>query len=325
LGFVNKIPWNENSVLALERTTYNPLLDSSLTELLLDDLGFWWKDPLHKFERGMESFVHGFLEEGTLKENIIYGIEVTDINYSKRESVEVSGESIVGRRKFNADAVVVTVPLNIMGNINFYPLLPKKKQDAISKVNYAPSTKVHVQFRKQFWLKENLRGGFTKSTSNVGQLHYPTNTKENLQCDENKRGVLVCYTWDKDALVWQSMPVEDAVARVANEVARIHATKPGTAEVDDKKRKEILSLVEGGKVQAWYGDPYSQGAFVLYKAYSKEYFMDLVFPVGPEENLKKVFFAGEGISYTHGWIQGALESGIMAASVLHDLNESFYV
>ena len=37
-----------------------------------------------------------------------------------------------------------------------------------------------------------------------------------------------------------------------------------------------------------------------------------------------LYFAGEAISYTHGWIQGALESGLRAAYQFYSHNENFY-
>jgi len=106
---------------------------------------------------------------------------------------------------------------------------------------------------------------------------------------------------------------------MVDEIARIHSTKVNSSTVDDEKRKEILDLVEGGNVQAWAGDPNSQGGFVLYRPYDSELLRSLVKPL-PDNN-PTLYFAGEGISFTHGWIQGALESGLFAS---HLLNKSIH-
>jgi monoamine oxidase len=290
-----------------------PLLDHSLCEVLVDNLGLWWQEPMHRYEAGMEALPNAFVNYGDLKNDIYYGVKVNKIDYS-RPTVEVQGTTITGERIYKADYVIITVPLNIISNLIFNPTLSHKKQDALTKVNYAPSTKVTLLFREKFWLDDyKLRGGFTKSTSLIGQIHYPTMDEHS---NSKERGVLLCYTWNHEALVWQSMSEEEAVYKVAQEIARIHSTKLGTNEIDNEKRKRILDLLETGKVQAWYTDPNTQGAFVLYLAYSSAYLMDLAEPIGP------VFFAGEGISFTHGWIQGALESGLAASYCLAMSNQT---
>jgi monoamine oxidase len=267
---------------------------------------------MHKFENGMEELPKAFINQGGLKNNILYRTKVQKVDYSKN-SVIVTASTLTGERQFHADYVIITAPLNIISNMSFNPSLPAKKQDALTKVNYVPSTKVTILWRKKFWLDQyNLRGGFSKSTTLLGQFHYET--AKNTDWEE--RGVTICYTWNHEALVWQSMSNDEAVALVAGEIARIHATKIGTNIVDEGKRKEILSYLESGKVQAWYADPNTQGAFVLYNDYSSSYLCDLAEPVGHCDHCRNVFFAGEGISFTHGWIQGALESGIAASYFL---------
>jgi len=189
--------WNQNSITAFENSTYMPLLDSSLCEILVDTLGLWWKDPMHKYADGMEALVDGFLNKGDLKDNIIYGVNVDCIEYNDN-GVTVTGNTWVNTRTFKANAVILTVPINIMANIEFKPNLPPCKHEAMIKVHYIPSTKVEVQFREQFWQQ---KGGFTKSTSRLGQVHYPTTNGDHI-----KRGVLICYTWNNFALAWRMYP-----------------------------------------------------------------------------------------------------------------------
>ena len=69
-------------------------------------------------------------------------------------------------------------------------------------------------------------------------------------------------------------------------------------------------------VQEWYSDPISQGAFGLLKPMqylATEYLMD--------KPLLSVYFAGEALSHTNGWIQGALVSGLRAAFQFYTDNE----
>ena len=73
---------------------------------------------------------------------------------------------------------------------------------------------------------------------------------------------------------------------------------------------------ETGAVQAWYSDPSTLGAFALLKP--REYYNVLLLLLFPWKN---VYFAGEAVSYTHGWIQGALVSGVKAAFQFYCDNE----
>jgi len=74
-------------------------------------------------------------------------------------------------------------------------------------------------------------------------------------------------------------------------------------------KDEIDDLFEGGIVQSWFLEPTTCGAFVYYDAYSR----GLLTLLAKSEGDDRVFFSGEGISVTHGWIQGAVESGLTAA------------
>ena len=110
------------------------------------------------------------------------------------------------------------------------------------------------------------------------------------------------YTWKSEALMFAAMKPDDAVREAVSEVAQIH---PGS----DK-------IFEVGVVQAWSNEPYSQGAYALLKPhqYANIYYL----MINPCLNM---FFAGDGLSFAVGWIQGALESGLRAAYQFYCRNE----
>jgi len=63
---------------------------------------------------------------------------------------------------------------------------------------------------------------------------------------------------------------------------------------------------------AWYGDRWARGAFALFAPEQQtELHPDIVKPAA------RILFAGEHCSLYHAWIQGALESGIRAASEIN--------
>jgi monoamine oxidase len=142
-------------------------------------------------------------------------------------------------------------------------------------------------------------GGFSKSTDTLGQLHYPD---EKLGRDH--RGVLISYTWNRNALVFASQKDNNlAVRHAVQQVQNLHPDV------------NVHSLFEQAEIQPWFSEPYSCGAFVYYDAFSVSLLQKLAEPT--KRNGKNlIFYAGEGISHTHGWIQGALESALTAALLL---------
>jgi len=158
---------------------------------------------------------------------------------------------------------------------------------------------VLLQLKERFWEKKGIIGGFSKSTDTLGQLHYPTRPDNP---NPRERGVLISYTWNRNALVFGSEKDHHALAirHAVEQVQRLHPDS------------DVDALFEGAEIQSWYHEPLACGAFVLYDAYSRGLLKKLA-----KSYKNIVFFSGEGISVTHGWIQGALESGLLAAYILY--------
>jgi len=201
--------------------------------------------------------------------------------------------------EIKASRVLFTVPMTILKNINFHPSLDSSKIDAITNVSYTPSTKILMQFKERFWEGLGIVGGFSKSTDTLGQLHYPD---ERLGI--NHRGVIISYTWNRNAQVFAAQKDNNlAVRHAVQQVQNLHPDI------------EVHSLFEQGDIQPWFSEPYTCGAFVYYDAYSVSLLEKLAEPT--KMNGKSlIFYAGEGISHTHGWIQGAMESALNAALLL---------
>jgi len=261
---------------------------------------------MHKFKGGMQALPKAFISPFTygksnieLSQKIKYEFFVTNVQYQSNH-VEVTGITAHGQpQTIRGSRVLLTVPITILKNISFTPPLPPQKADAISEVHYTPSTKVLLQFKERFWEKQKIRGGFSKSTDTLGQLHYPTRP-EGQDLNDKERGVLISYTWNRNALVFGAEKDHHSLLRHAvQQVKNLH------------RNDDVDQLFEGGQIQAWYNDPFACGAFVYYDAYSQDFLHKLARPIN-----KLVFFSGEGISVTHGWIQGALESGLLAALLI---------
>lgn len=312
------LPWTFDAVTAFQARDYSPGIDTSLSELLRDFIGQWWKDPMHTFQGGMHSLPWAFMDKGEvkLKEMIQFGATVWKIHRYDDPGVSISyvnnatrgplppfvANRGLGNPTVSGDVAIVTLPLNIIRQVTFEPVLSTSISSSIADVSYAPSTKIMLQCKEKFWeTMDGITGGFSFTDLPISQLHYPTA----LPGDNPKdRGILMVYTWKQEALLFGSEPENIAIQVAISEIRKIHP--------------QIDEYYEVGGVQAWYDDPCAQGAFCMLKPYQIQNIThELLYPTSDN----KLYFAGEAISYCNGWIQGALESGLRAAYQFYARNE----
>ncbi|KAH3781637.1 hypothetical protein DPMN_159537 [Dreissena polymorpha] len=207
--------------------------------------------------------------------------------------LNVSGTNIItgSAANYQCDAVFVTALLNFLRQIDI-PFLCKEKQQAIAGVTYGTATKIMMQCKTIFWQKDVGKGGFSKTSDIIGQLHYPDDDDSDIP--DYARGILMVYSRAQDALALGSQSHEEAIATVVCEISKIHP--------------EMKDWFEVGKVQAWYSDPAAQGGYAALKP--SEYLQHLQ-PLWTSEH--PLYLAGEAISWSNAWIQGALFSGLSQA------------
>ena len=306
------LPWPVEALVAYSTFTYILGGNLSVAEYLREDLGQWWKEPMHTYTEGLSMLPWNFMKpheefhgksKVDLSQNIVFGVQVRTIKYSDTcnpVTVVCQNAQTGGCAEFEADRIIVTVPTNILRQLEFCPPLPYKYYESIENINYCPSTKIMLQCRHRFWEEKAIQGGFSKTNMPIGQLHYPSNPGFEIPKDE--RGILMCYTWKQEALLFGSQSPKQAIEEAIEEISKIHP----------QIRKEF----EVGVVQAWYDDPAAQGGFCML-----EPLQHLAINVLTNSVCESVYFCGEAISTTNGWIQGALESGLYAAYRLYADNE----
>lgn len=322
----NLLPWPIDAIVGFETISYTVNLDGSLVDWLRDEMGQWWSENMYTFKEGLQMLPNAFAkiqagwngEEVDLSKNITFGVQAHEIKYCDSEiqpdhgptkSVTVVCRNTVTKslHEFHGDAVIVTLPMNIVRQMVFTPPLKPIMYKAIENISYSPSTKIMLQCKEQFWLRKDrpLIGGFSKTNLPIGQLHYPTNenydTTDNQEALEKQRGVLMLYTWKREAMLFGSQSSESAIAEAVHEVSLIHP--------------EIYKYFEVGVVQAWYNDPAAQGAFCFPKP--EEYLAQRIL----YEPYGSLYFCGEALSTSSGWIQGALVSGLRSAYQFYKSNE----
>ena len=320
------LPLPRQAIIGYLAYNYTPGLHISIVELLRDDLGQWWTQKMHSLEGGLSTLPWAFTNNKRgvrLGEFIDFGMFVTKVKYEfdKTSTYPKVNVSVRARNdKFpqrdqtiEGDVCIVTLPLNIIRQLAFEPPLTPDFADAVMHINCSPSTKILLQCKARFWEKENIFGGFSFTNLPIGQLHYPSNADHK---PKDGRGILMCYTWKEEGLLFGSQPEQMAIAEAVEEVSLIHP--------------EIKNNFEVGAVQAWYSDPTSQGGFALLRPFEIQLINEyLLYPYPKPKCIRNpppppLYFAGEAISYTTGWIRGALESGLRAAYQFYCRNENFY-
>jgi monoamine oxidase len=111
--------------------------------------------------------------------------------------------------------------------------------------------------------------------------------------------LLASYTWAEDAQRWGALPPDRRIARALQDVARIHPQAPAEFEI--------------GVSKYWHEDEFAGGAFALLHPGQQATLHEHI--VAPEG---RIHFAGEHASLVHGWIQGAIASGLRVACEIHD-------
>ena len=306
------LPWPEIAITGY--SVFSILgLEACLTHNVRVHLGLYAVDPMHTIKGGLSYIAWAFMNKNCygwsknvdLSKCIKFGLTVGGIEYhtatddKSHNYVKVTcyNETSQEMEEHTADSVIISTPLHIVSEMTFTPPLPSDIQNTLAGVCYAASTKIFIQSKIRFWEEEGIVGGFTKTNKPyVGHLHYSSN-KEN----EGDRGILMCYTKRKEALRFASQSHQTAISQAVHEISQIHP--------------KIKENFEVGAVQAWHSDSSSQGAFAVKKPDQVVNVCKLMYPY------KNIFFAGDTLSWTTNWMQGALESGLRAAYQFYIRNE----
>ena len=236
-----------------------------------------------------------------MEENIIYDHSVTKVEYvwksDREKSVNVSGVFTSSGEKFcvTGRSVILTPPLHVIRGIQIVnkpppdsidPKIlkpfPKDFQQAIQNISYTPSTKVMLQYKRQFWNTgknpaKDIRAGCSKTNMPISQLYYPTEElmykdseyhgdRSNVEevfidgekyvikpapVTKDQKGILMVYTWKSEALLWGAHTKDMAIRLAVDQVDELH---PGM------NSKELFEV---GSVEAWASDPTTLGGFAI--------------------------------------------------------------
>lgn len=239
----------------------------------------------------MDRLPHAFLP--ALKDRIRLGARVTALEQDA-DSVTVHYRTLAGPGHVTGDRAIVTIPFPLLRHVAASPPFSSGKRRAIRQLHYDSATKIFVQCRRRFWEEDDgIVGGATATDLSVRNVYYPQH------CGETGRGVLLAsYTWANEARAWGALSPRERVLQALDDVSQIHPQAP--------------DAFEGGTSVVWDQEEFSGGAFALFEPGQESLFEDIAAPDG------RLHFAGEHTTMTHAWIQGAIASGLRAASEVHE-------
>ncbi|MGO4889453.1 flavin monoamine oxidase family protein [Anaerobacillus sp. MEB173] len=283
--------------------TLEGLMELSFLEILRELLVLFTPDiTFYEITGGNDQLPNAFTDQ--LKDNIHYGLYVKKITQHDNQVTVRAVHRILEPFKITGDLVIVTIPFSVLQFVDIEPRnsFSENKWKAIRETKYAGSTKTGIQFKNRFWEKQGLYGGQTLTDLPIKYVQYPSH---NLGTD-GPGVILGSYTWDDDAIPWDSLEDNDRLEYVLRNLARIHGN-------------QVYQDFQGGVSHSWIRHPFSAGAFTMFKPEQvKELFPYISTPEG------RVHFAGEHASTAHAWIQGAIESGIRVADEVNDLPRTFF-
>jgi len=294
--FLEEEGWSEGAIECFGLlANYEALMNSSLMELLREELGGYYRDLVY-LPGGMDQLPKAFLP--ALADRIRFGARLTAVDQD-RDGVTLHIKTAAGRQSISGDYAILTIPFSVLRHIEILQPFTRAKQRAIRQLHYDASGKIFLQCRRRFWEEDDgIAGGGTVTDLAIRNLYYPDHGHE------TGRGVLLAsYTWSEDAQRWGSLPEHERIAQAIENVAEIHP--------------QIADCVEVGASKMWHDDPYAGGAFALFDPDQQTLLHEHI--AAPEG---RIHFAGEHTSLTHAWIQGALESGLRAAWEVHHARRS---
>lgn len=228
------------------------------------------------------------------------------LEYKNEKSSEVFQETF--------DFVICAIPFSSLRNVKVYPMFSTEKMQAIRDVNYESAQKTIFMCKERFWekgdSKEKIVGGGSYTDLPVGSIWYPScysninsnklKNKKNNSCDA--AGVLLAsYNLNQDAVRLGNLDSKVRIEEIKRQVEAVHGLSNGYLD----------SIVEDFKTVQWDNEKGFYGGFCYFMPQQQGLFSYAM--IKPEYD-NKVYFAGEHVSPTHGWIQGALNSGMKAAN-----------
>lgn len=244
---------------------------------------------------GMDRIVRAFTKRVGHLVQYEAAVERIENTYSKG-GAEATGVIVTYRVSRNetrqelADFALCTIPATVLRGIN-----TNFRQELVTEIaamQYVEAVKIAAQAERRFWEEDlHIYGGISWTDQEVTQVWYPATGYQ-----RTKGVLLTAYTWDapQNAFFSTRSPPE----RLAISKAQLDNLHPGASAV-----------VGPGVSRAWGKVPFQKGAWANDDpAYQKH--SELARGDG------RVHFAGEHVSFLHGWQEGSVLSARAAVRAI---------
>ncbi|KAJ3262102.1 hypothetical protein HK103_003945 [Boothiomyces macroporosus] len=239
---------------------YNCMLE----KISIKSPGLFDQSDCYSIKGGIGQLCHALLyglDENYETPQIICDTKVEKISLLK-DSIEINAN----RDTFEADVVVMTVPISLLKNnaIQFTPKLPSKKVEAMENIEMGISNKIVLVFPRIFWpLQYNSFGILQDNLLFINQYH-----KTNLPC-------LIVHCSGNSALEMENRTDEELVDEIMKKLSKIFYS-------ENPLPYPIETIVT-----RWQKDKYSLGCRTVLSTANPDCFSDL------KQDSSRLFWAGE--------------------------------
>jgi tryptophan 2-monooxygenase len=176
---------------------------------------------------------------------------------------------------------------------------------AMERSHYAQSSKTFIMVDRPFWHDiDPVSGRDVMSMTLSDRMTRGTYLFDN---GPGKRGVIcLSYTWNDDAMKWISLPADERVRLMLHSLKQIYP------------KLNISEHIIGAPITvSWESDPNFMGAFKAnlpgHYRYQRRLFSHFVQDKLPAHQ-RGIFLAGDDISWTAAWAEGAVTSALNAVA-----------
>ena len=201
---------------------------------------------------------------------------------------------------YKAKKVIMAIPSNTYGDIEFDPPLPCEQNYLISQTMPGVYAKMIISYAKPWWSENGLVGKFT---SHVGPINFSWDTSDH----EKEQYSLAFFIAGATAAEWHKLPDSERQSSIVEHLARL----VGDDLADEARNVLEINYVEWTKEEFLGGGPTSSMKPGMLRLYGKSF----------RESFDSIHFAGGEWSYAwKGYLEGAILAGQAAArQVIKDL------
>ena len=300
--------WIHASPSVLAEILDNPDLDATVDFITYNPQTFRiWKDGELKKANYASNFYSeykfknttwfGFFERFMVPEfvdKMILGKPISSIQYSGDKVRLHSTDS----ESFEADRVIVTVPIKILQNedIEFIPALPDAKREAINSISMGDGLKAFIEFKERFYPDILLFGNIVNALASDDKIFYDAAFRK-----DTDKNVLGLFTINEMASDYTNLGSDQAIIeKILNELDEIF---------DGKASENYVHHV----IQNWSKEPFIQGSYSYNFDMNQQ---DTVNTITEPIN-NKIYFAGEALSVDYqATVHGACDAAYEAVERL---------